>query len=905
MTRDGLVAATGRSAVVAPGGRPPDGYEDFERVPVRSLDAGVADVLTGAWRDRRPVVVELEPGLGLDDPARPPEESVVDLQPWQWTAGLDLVGERLHHAIWANARDARPGAPPATRWVEVAFGLGARAAPDDGADVILPDGTPAICDGGPLDASLPPAVGVAVVHRVCLEHGSLRPLGPPVARGTGLAPDQLGAVEEPRAGARVIAPAGSGKTRVLTERARSLVGSWGVPHASLALVAFNVRAADEMRARLDGVGPVRVRTLNALGLRLCGDRATVDEPTVRNILSGLVSLPRRAEADPASPWIDALSRVRLGLASPDLVEDEIGDVSDLDHVARSYRSELATRGAVDFDEQVVGAIERLLREPSFRRRSQQAARVLLVDEFQDLTPAHLLLVRLLSGPAGAVFAVGDDDQTIYGYSGATPRWLVDFASYFPGSGEHALTTNYRCPNPVVRAASNVLSRNALRVAKRIDPAPRPASAGCDGGLVVLGASDAPARSTAERVADLVADGAAPGDVAVLARVNAALAPVQVLLRHRGLPVDGGVDDRFLRRGGVRAALAWLAVAAAAGTALPGTALREAARRPRRGMSASLLDLVAKQRSDARLADLASWLDSRSSAREASKVRELASDVASVRAAADRGTTGDVLAAVRFAIGDGGLESSAAALDSWSRGAIAAHGDDLDALAELAALEPDPGRFGSWLSSELAASPEPGGVLLASIHSVKGREWPHVVLHHASDGLMPHRLSADLEEERRVFHVAITRCRSSLTVVPGLLPSPFVAEMSRPGAPGSPVTSGASARPARGAPPRNRPPADPPVRNEEAVTRLRAWRTARARSLGKPAFVVFDDRTLDELAATLPTSATELLSVRGIGPVKLDAYGDEILAIAGELRAAATASPESDTDGRARHLGPDH
>ena len=159
---------------------------------------------------------------------------------------------------------------------------------------------------------------------------------------------------------------------------------------------------------------------------------------MRRLLGGLISFPKRAETDPVAPWIEALGRVRLGLAAPSTVEAEMPDVSDLDRVARSYRGQLAERGVVDFDEQVTGAIERLLADPAFRLRMQRFARVLLVDEFQDLTPAHMLLIRLLSGPAGAVFGVGDDDQTIYGYAGATPRWLVDFGSWFPGASMHSL-----------------------------------------------------------------------------------------------------------------------------------------------------------------------------------------------------------------------------------------------------------------------------------------------------------------------------------------------------------------------------------------------------------------------------------------------------------------------------------
>lgn len=1022
----------GRSAVVEPGGDAPDGWVSCPRVTVDAVTPALADQLTDAWRRRRALVMELHPGLGLDDPWRPPEERVTGLQPWEWSPELDLVGERLHHGLWANAVDARGAGVPPWRWAELAESLGASRlpAPDlaavrstrglDAGDVALPDGTVAVCDGGPLDASLPGRIGCPVVHRISLEHGSLRPLGPPDPVGVVLADDQRAAVAEPGAGARVIAPAGSGKTRVLTERARLLLTGWGVPAPAVTVVAFNVRAADELRSRLADVPGTRVRTLNALGLRLCGDRRTIDEREVRRLLDELVSFPRRAETDPAAPWIEALSRVRLGLVPPADVEDEVGDVSDVDRVARAYRADLARRGAVDFDEQVVGAIERLLGDPGFRHRSQRHARVLLVDEFQDLTPAHVLLLRLLAGPAGSVFAVGDDDQTIYGYAGATPRWLVDLDRYFPGVSSHALEVNYRCPAPVVAAAANLLTRNALRVPKTIRSAepdgrhPRGGSAIGDaaadavtgGGeppdaaspgegarapepgdgapLVTLSGSGGPAARTAGRVLDLLAAGAVAGDVAVLARVNASLAPVQVLLRHHGVPVTGGVDDRFLRRGGVRAALAWLDVAGAPAGTVFGATLRDAARHPRRGMSASLLDLVAKQRSPSSLASLADWLAGKGSDRDAGKVHDLVADVALVQRLAAGADTASVLQAVRREIGGGGLDATATALDQWAHGSISAHGDDLDALGELAGLEPDPASFGPWLAGHLRRAGETDpGVTLATIHAVKGREWPDVILHHVTDGLLPHRLATDVEEERRVFHVGLTRGRRTVTLVPGEPASPFLDELDQPGRPDAPAGSGQPGRGTRtvrsgpspagttrngghggkgpgmasprsaagrggsaGLRPRSstaaaggaaavadllagdvgtgfdigghhhvvvdiaergvrarigagpattvvaygtvvtadgRPALLGHPRATEAWERLRAWRSKQASDLGKPAFVVFDDKTLRMLAAVLPTTEADLLAVAGVGPAKAERFGDDLVAMAEDLR----------------------
>ncbi len=911
-------------------------------------------------------MIELTPGLGLDRADDAPMESITGLQPWAWEFDLDLVGERLHHAVWANSVDAR-ARDAHYQWSDQAVLLGARPDISGESDVVLPDGRQAICDGGPLDASLASRTGIAVLHRVGLEHRSLLPLGGRDPSGIALAPDQLAAVGEPRAGARVIAPAGSGKTRVLTERARLLRSAWGVPAEAMALVAYNVRAANEMRSRLKDLPGLRIRTLNALSLRLCGRGATIEEPEVRRVLGELVEFPRRAETDPVAPWIEALSRVRLGLVHPTEVEEEVGDVSDLERIARQYREILRERDAADFDEQVTSAIERLLADPSFRRRSQRFARVLLVDEFQDLTPAHMLLIRLLSGPAGAVFGVGDDDQTIYGYAGATPRWLVDFDRWFPGSADHPLEVNYRCPAPVVMAASNLLSRNSVRVNKAM----RAAKDGDNSVLAVSPGGHRPAATTVARVTELLSIGTSPDDVAVLSRVNASLVPVHVLLRHSGVPVNREIDGRFLQRGGVRAALAWLSIASGPADPFAGSSLREAARRPKRGMSQSLLDLVARSRSIGGLSNLADWLEGKGSLREGNKVRDFAADVSSVQRAATRegATTGSILAVIRSRIGGEGLDASAAALDRWSHGAIAAHADDLGALAELAELEPDPARFGGWLAEHLAAPRDASGVTLASIHAVKGREWPHVVVHHVTAGLLPHRLGWDVEEERRVFHVGVTRCMESVTIVTGEPESPFIAELAAPAAPEERAIVGVreaakgrdhAGRPASTGPGRRGPvtarsaAATPGAKRREAAVletipagvgfgftwqgyecevvslganevkavvsgsrafatvkfgsrvdrlggtvvlghpacieaaeRLRAWRSEHARSSGKPAFTVFDDKTLRSLAAAIPTSESGLAAVPGIGPVKLELYGSELIAMFEEMRAGST------------------
>ena len=242
-----------------------------------------------------------------------------------------------------------------------------------------------------------------------------------------------------------------------------------------------------------------------------------------------------------------------------------------------------------------------------------------------------------------------------------------------------------------------------------------------------------------------------------------------------------------------------------------------------------------------------------------------------------GTSAGLVAALD-ALRGAGLDDTLDALDRYRHDQTrAAHLDDLDSLVDLARRCPDPGSFPTWLLGELSQPGDEHGVRLSTVHRVKGLEWPHVVVHDASDALFPHRLTsspAELEEERRVFHVAITRCRSTCTVVaPAAAPSPFVAELE--GA--SPAirlrASAPAATPA--APATRAAPTGPPSDLEQA---LRTWRTAQARQESRPPFVILHDSTLREIATRRPATLFQLGAVPGIGPAKLERYGDDILAV---------------------------
>jgi DNA helicase-2/ATP-dependent DNA helicase PcrA len=929
--------------LVAPGQAPPAEWGDAARLIV---DAA-------AWHDPTPVLATLRAAshagrsLVLEvsgDDAAP--DTVDTRDPHQVGVRHDLPRDELWHLVRSNGVDARD-ADRASWWlVDRAVALGAEVAPEGDGDVVLPDGTAVWLDGGPV-RHRPPVAGVPVLHAVTVEHGRL---DPPLANVTAadLAPDQLAAVTHPGGAARIIAPAGSGKTRVLTERARHLLQVWRLPPSAVSLVAFNKRAQEEMRERTADLPGLQVRTLNSIALAIVNGTApfarqprqwrTIDEPDVRRILGRLVETPRKLNVDPIAPWIDALGLVRLGLVDPATVEVRYGgDVDGLVDVYPRYLAALEREGAVDFDGQIHRAIRVLLTQPDARRAAQRASRVLLVDEFQDLTPAHLLLVRLLAAPGGAVFGVGDDDQTIYGYNGADPSWLIDFETWFPGAGDHPLEVNYRCPAGIVEVADRLLRHNRRRVTKRIR------AASTDAAGVTTRVTPDPVDATVTAVHAAIEGGAPPGDVAVLTRVNAVLAPVQVALSASGLPITGGVGAEFVERTAIRAAMAWLRLAS--GAPFAPDDLGEALRRPSRALHPRVREWVAEQRDVEGLERLARRLTSE---KDTARVEEFAGDLTRLQAMyRSRSTTANL---VQLLVDDIGLGGAVATLDRTRSGMNrSAQGDDLRALAQLAALHDDPRTFASWLREHLMVRRAADGVVLATVHRVKGQEWPHVVVHLADVDQFPHRLADSVEEERRLFHVAITRAGRGVTIV-AERPSPFLAELTTEPPDVLPETEPARAtrtdRAALGA--RRSAAPDHPLLDRERVfvvpglvlvdqgqewvvtgvepeaavaerngavrkfrlgakvetagrqrgavaprpgevaeasvrafDRLRAFRE-RARA-GKPAYTVFDDKTLAAIASTLPGDLAELAGVKGVGPAKLEQYGDDVLDLIEDAR----------------------
>jgi superfamily I DNA/RNA helicase len=400
----------------------------------------------------------------------------------------------------------------------------------------------------------------------------------------------------------------------------------------------------------------------------------------------------------------------------------------------------------------------------------------------------------------------------------------------------------------------------------------------------------------------------PADVAVLTRVGSSLLGPHVALAEAGVPVSSILHVDVLTRTGLRAALAYLRIAAEPDRIRPED-LEEVHRRPSRGLPRWIDKWLARCRSIEDVERAAERIDD---VKVSAKLTDLASDLRGLAAMAAGGTSRSILEYVRDGVG---LGRAVDLLDASGGGEGQSHRDDLDALLQVADLHPDPGGLEPWLRSVLTRPDDEAGVVLSTIHRVKGREWPRVAVFGATDGLMPHRLAqgrAAQEEERRVFHVAITRGIGRVTVLADATrPSPFLAELDQELTPeqlaeaearmaavaaaddawAAEATGQTSLRtsasgPGRGRGPRAQGPvpvaSSPEVAQVEAA--LRAWRKERSRTDGVAAFIVLSDRHLMGIAERRPTTTRELATCPGIGPAKLAAYGDELI----ELVAAARA-----------------
>jgi DNA helicase-2/ATP-dependent DNA helicase PcrA len=446
-----------------------------------------------------------------------------------------------------------------------------------------------------------------------------------------------------------------------------------------------------------------------------------------------------------------------------------------------------------FDDQIYRGVEVLLASPKARIRYQQQYDVVLVDEFQDLTPVQFLFVRLLALPFNNLFAVGDDDQMINSYAGADPRNLRDFTELFNGAVVHTLGENHRCAPTIVRRSANLISYNQDRFQKDIRPATRDGreKPECADSFVVRVAPNpaGEAQDIVEAIQRWRADGIAYGDTAVLVRVKNVAPLVQIALKRAGVPFVPLEKAAFFTSRVGRLVGAYMNLCRCPAVVAPehlelalGTPPRFIAHETLVRMCADGWGCLAGHR----LTPSNAQSGLKQFVANAQRVFDYSADGAK--------SSSEVLALVMRAFG---LDEHFRKEDrNNSNTGVSGSGEMLALIRQLAAEHPRFEEFVDWYNEQSkreveasrpgARSPKEDAVRILTIHSCKGAEFRAVALFHMSEGVAPHAkalatgMLAPIEEERRVFYVGVTRGIDRLLVTSDRSrPSRFLEELERP------------------------------------------------------------------------------------------------------------------------------
>jgi DNA helicase II / ATP-dependent DNA helicase PcrA len=598
----------------------------------------------------------------------------------------------------------------------------------------------------------------------------------------------------------VLAGAGSGKTRVLTHRIGWLTQAERVPPWAILAVTFTNKAAGEMRARLEALIPggtqgLTVGTFHGIAHRLLRRHwreAGLPETfqildaddqlrLVKRVVAGLglddAKYPPRQACWQINSWKDEGKR-------PDGIEHRDHPVTHtFVTIYKAYEDACRRAGLVDFAELLLRAHELWLKNPAVLEHYQQRWRQLLIDEFQDTNTLQYAWVRVLAGATGKVFAVGDDDQSIYGWRGAKVENMAQFLRDFPGARTIKLEQNYRSTSTILKAANSVIQRNGSRLGKELW------TAGDEGERIALYAAyneQDEARFVIERIREYIDEHGQAKDCAILYRSNAQSRNFEEQLAQRNIKYRVYGGQRFFERAEVKDALAYLRLTA---NRHDDAAFERAVNTPPRGIGDRTLDALRRRaRSEnismweAVLAELSGGSELAGRAKNAVKAFLGMIDT---MAHAFQPSTPDgekdaltLAEQIDHAITHTGLRDF---YEKDSRGNAESRVENLDELVNVAsrfertAEDIDAGlsELSAFLSHATLEAGENQGeawddcVQLMTLHSAKGLEFPVVFLVGMEEGLFPSQRSVDdegrLEEERRLAYVGITRAREKLVV----------------------------------------------------------------------------------------------------------------------------------------------
>ena len=584
-----------------------------------------------------------------------------------------------------------------------------------------------------------------------------------------LNPDQLAAVTA-EGSALVLAGAGSGKTRVLTTRIAWLIQTGQVSPMGLMAVTFTNKAAKEMLTRLSAMLPINTRgmwvgTFHGLCNRLLRTHhREAGLPQLFTILdaSDQLSAVKRClktlnvdteKYDPRKVQSFINQNKEAGLRA-DRVEAWDPFTRRLTEYFAAYDAQCQREGAVDFAELLLRAHELLSRNALLREHYQQRFRHVLVDEFQDTSRLQYAWLKLLQGPQTALFAVGDDDQSIYAFRGAHVGNMGQFLDDMGLARPIKLTRNYRSISTILDAANAVIAHNQGRLGKDLWT-----DAGKGELIRHFQAVDEgeEARFVVEEIQALKRDGEAYLDMAVLYRANAQSRSLEHALFSAGIPyrVYGGL--RFFERAEIKHALAYLRLSA---NPEDDNAFLRVVNFPARGLGARSLESLD---AEARVAGTSLWAAACKAGKKFAAfvllVEDLRAGIAGLALTEQVDHIVQRCGLLDFYRNEKDGEDRVENLSELANAAaaFAADSDDqsLEAFLGHAALE----------AGEHAAAQGQDAVQLMSVHAAKGLEFHSVFITGLEEGLFPHEnaLNVDdgLEEERRLMYVAITRARRRL------------------------------------------------------------------------------------------------------------------------------------------------
>ncbi|MFI6822359.1 DNA helicase PcrA [Micromonospora sp. NPDC050187] len=599
----------------------------------------------------------------------------------------------------------------------------------------------------------------------------------------------------------IVAGAGSGKTRVLTNRIAYLLAARDVHPGEIIAITFTNKAAGEMKERVTAlVGPrarlMWVSTFHSACVRIL--RAEHEHAGLKSTFSiydaddsrRLMQLvARELDLDPkrypARGLAAQVSNLKNELVDPEAFADRAKGPNEraLAEAYTLYQRRLREAHALDFDDLIMTTVHLLQSHPHVAESYRRRFRHVLVDEYQDTNHAQYVLIKeLVSGTEGIepaeLCVVGDADQSIYAFRGATIRNILEFERDFTDARTILLEQNYRSTQTILSAANAVIDRNTSRKPKRLW-----SDAGAGEQIVgyVADTEHAEADWVAREIDRLVDAGETrPGDVAVFYRTNAQSRVFEEVFIRVGLPykVVGGV--RFYERKEVRDALAYLRAVVNADDTV---SVRRILNTPRRGIgdrAEACLEALAGRDRISFGAALRKAKDAPGiSTRAANAITEFVALLDGVRELADTGTPEEVLEALLTR--SGYLAELEESLDPQDAGRV----DNLQELVSVAreyterveALGADGERatVAGFLEqvalvadADQIPSDDPdhqGVVTLMTLHTAKGLEFPVVFLTGLEDGVFPHLRSLgdtrELEEERRLAYVGITRARQRL------------------------------------------------------------------------------------------------------------------------------------------------